>query len=72
MGREQTPNIAKIKFEVVEIKKIVLELYDRPIILEPMIKTVVHTVHVDYIWAISNLLEVLFEKTRERRKEIMI
>lgn len=45
-------DIAEIKAEVAEIKWMVLELYARSMIPEPMIEIVVPTIHVDNIWAI--------------------
>lgn len=40
-------DVAKILSEVAEIKKMVLKLYNRPMILEPVIENVVPMVHVD-------------------------
>lgn len=40
------PDITEVKTKMVEIKRIVHELYDRPVILDPMIEIVVPTVHV--------------------------
>lgn len=47
----------------------VLELYDRPVISEPVIETVVPTFHNAYIWAISDLVEVLTMENREEKRE---
>lgn len=51
----QTPNITGIKIEVVEIKRMVHKLYDRSVISEPEIETMVPTIHVLNIWEILEL-----------------
>lgn len=49
MGSGKTHDIAEIKSEVADIKKMVMELYDRLVIPELVIKKVVPTVHVENI-----------------------
>lgn len=46
------PDIAKIKAKVAKIKKMISELFDRSVILEPVIKMVVCIVHINNIWSI--------------------
>lgn len=38
--------------EVADIKKMIVELYNRPVIPDPMIEIVVLIFHLDIIWAI--------------------
>lgn len=46
----------------------VKELYARPVILEPMIDTVVPAIHVDSIWAIPDPLGRLEKRLKRREK----
>lgn len=71
MGSSQTPDITKVKSKVDEIKKMVVELYDRPIISEPVVAIVVPNVHVDNIWAIQVLVEEPREERRESNREVL-
>lgn len=44
LSSRKTPNIIEVKTKMVEINRMVYELYDRIVILEPVIETVVPTV----------------------------
>lgn len=46
LGSSQIQNIVDVKSEVAEIKKLVIELYSRPIIPEPLVMEVVLEVYV--------------------------
>lgn len=57
------PNMAGIKAEVAKIKRMVMELYDIPVILELMIETFIPTVYIPNIWVIPKSVEVPVIKT---------
>ncbi|XP_047249994.1 uncharacterized protein LOC124885790 [Capsicum annuum] len=58
-----TSNVADIRYEVMKIKKMVIEIYKRPVVVEPVLETMIHTVHVPNIWAIP--LDAPVEDTEE-------
>lgn len=58
------PSIAGIRSKVVEIKKMVSGLYERLVILGPMIEKVVPSVYVPNIWTI---LESIVNDTWEEK-----
>lgn len=60
-------NVADIRYEVMKIKKMVVEIYKIPVIVEPILETMIHTVHVPNIWAIP--LDAPVEETEEQRRE---
>lgn len=49
MSGKKTPDVPEIRFEVVKINKIVIELYDRLVVKEPVAETMIHIVHVPNI-----------------------
>lgn len=49
MSSVQTLDVTEVKAEVAEIKKMVAELYDRPVMSEPVVKIVVPMFYVDNI-----------------------
>lgn len=49
MGSGQVPNIADIRFKIADIKKIVTELSERLIVVEPITVTGIPTVEVPNI-----------------------
>lgn len=69
MGNRRMPHIVDIKSKVVESKNIVVELYDRAVIPELVIKTVLPTVHVDNIWVIPDPIEEIREETKIEKRE---
>lgn len=50
LGSGQMPNIADARSKIAKIKKMVMELYERPIIAEPVVETIISTVEVPKIW----------------------
>lgn len=56
LSSSQTLYIMNVKDEVVEIKRIVIELYDRPVMSNLKVTTVMLDVHIDNICAISELV----------------
>lgn len=52
LGSGQILDIEKVKIEVVKIKKMVSELYDRPFISALMVTKVEPKIHVENIWEI--------------------
>lgn len=67
MGSGQMPNVADVRFEIAKIKKMVAELYERQVISEPIIDTMIPTVEIPNIWA--EPADVQVKKTKEKRKE---
>lgn len=65
MGSGQIPDIAEVKFEVAEIKKMVDELYDRPFIPSPVVAEVELGIYV------QNMLQILdpVEEPQDNRKK---
>lgn len=59
----KTPDIKDIKTKLAKIKRMVHELYDKPVILEPVIETVVPTIHVPNIW------DILESRVKENQEE---
>lgn len=57
LGSVQTPDITKVRAKVVEIKRMVMELYDRPIIPKLVVTTVMPDIHIDNIWVVSDPIE---------------
>lgn len=58
----------EVKVEVAEIKRKVIELFDKLVIPEPEVMTIFPDVHVDNIWAIS---ESVVEETLEKKRGSM-
>lgn len=69
----QTLDIIETKIKVAKIKKVVHSLYDRLVISEPVIDTVVPTIYVPNIWAIQsqnfNRPEKISKKKRRKHEE---
>lgn len=65
MRHRQTSDITELTIEMVKIKKIVHELYDRLMIPESIVETVMPTAHVSNIWAIP---EQKKEETKEEKR----
>lgn len=63
-------DILQIKTEVAKKKLMLHELYDTPIILEPVPETVVPTIHVPNIWAILEPRVKGTQEEKEVRKKI--
>lgn len=66
LGTEQISNIANVKAEITEIKKMVIEQYERSVVIEPVMETEIPTVEVHNILADS--VDAQVKKTREERK----
>lgn len=66
LGSEQILTIAKVKTEVVEIKKMVSDLYDRPFILALVVLEVELEIHIKNIQEILKLEE---KGIRQRKKK---
>lgn len=64
LGRDKTPHIIQVQAEVAEIKRTITELYDKLVISEPVVTTVVPEEEVENIQSILNLVE----ETQERKK----
>lgn len=39
-------NVAEIRYEVVKIKRIVIEIYNRVVVLDPIVDTEIPTIHL--------------------------
>lgn len=61
------PNVVDVREEIAEIKKIIIELYKCPIIVEPVVETVIPIVKVLNIWVIS--VNVQDEDIDEQKRE---
>lgn len=53
LGSGQILEIAEMTAEVTKKIKMIMELYDRPIIPEPMVTKVILIVQVENIWSIT-------------------
>lgn len=72
LSNGQTLNIMEVKYEVAEIKRMVAELYDRPIISKTEVTTIPTYFYVNNIWAIPNTVDEtqqVIEENREEKKE---
>lgn len=50
MGRGKTPNVDDVRAKKAETKKLVAEMYERPVVTEPVVKNMISTVEVPNIW----------------------
>lgn len=66
----QTSEVADIKFELAEIKKIVSKLYEIPVVVEPIVQIVIPTVYVPNIWADPADIQVKKTKEQIKKREI--
>lgn len=67
LSSSQTLNIIEVKLEVADIKRIVVELHDRPIIPELEVMNFMLEVHVDNIQDISEtVIETQEEKIEKK------
>lgn len=62
------PDNTEEKIEMVEIKRMVHELYDRLVIPEPVIQIVVPSFHILNIWIILKQRVMEIEDVRQERK----
>lgn len=70
LGSIQVPNIADIGAEIVEIKKMVIEMYESPMDTQPIVETMISTFEVSNIWAVptDDRLSTLRKRKEKRRK----
>lgn len=66
----QTTNIVEVKYKFTEIKRIISELNDRSMVLEPVIETMIRIVHLSNIYEISDLVLDTKKKNREKKKRM--
>lgn len=50
LGSRQAPNIADIRATIAEIKKIVVKLYERSVVPEPIIESMIPTIEISNSW----------------------
>lgn len=67
MSSGQTPNATYIRSKISEIKKMAIELSERPMVAKPIVDTVIPTVKVLNIWVVP--IDEQDEQTEEERKE---
>lgn len=51
----QSPNIIGVQAELVELRKLVYEIHDRPILLMPIVEETYKEDMVEYIWVINDV-----------------
>lgn len=57
------PNVVDVRTEIVRIKKIVTKLYDRLVVVDLVVETIIPIVEVPNIWEDSMVVQA--EETRE-------
>lgn len=67
LGTGQSPNIGDVRAEIAKIKKMITQLYERPIIAELVMETVIPPVEVPNIWEDPTAVPV--EETRKNKKK---
>lgn len=67
LGNEKAPNVVDIRAEIAEIHKIVTNLYERQIIAELVVETMIPTIDVPNIWVVS--INMKAEETQYERRE---